>query len=280
MRPKQWIKNLLLFAGLIFSKNFFQPQLLTKTIFGFIIFCLLSGVVYIINDLVDIKEDKLHPVKAKRPIASGKISPQNAYLAAIIIGIVGIVASFLIEPLFFLVTVAYLILALLYSIVLKKIVILDVIVIAVGFLLRALAGTVVIGVEISVWLFICVFLLALFIGFSKRRHEIVLLESAGERHRKTLAHYSPGVLDQLISVVTASTLVSYILYTVSAETVMKFGTEWLVLTTPFVLYGIFRYLWLVYQKKLGGAPEQSLLLDKPLLIDVILWIISVIIIIR
>ncbi|MCK4353504.1 decaprenyl-phosphate phosphoribosyltransferase [candidate division WOR-3 bacterium] len=276
MRPRQWIKNLLLFAGLIFSKNLFNINLFGKTAIAFIIWCLLSGIVYIVNDIIDREEDKLHPSKSKRPIAKGDLSVKNAVASAILIGIITLSVSFWFDPKFSLVAIGYLILILIYSFVLRNIVILDVMVIAFGFLLRVIAGAIVIKVEISVWLFICTFLLALFLTLSKRRHELVLI---GTQVRGTLSHYSPALLDQLISVVTASTLLSYILYTVSPETIAKFHTKWLILTIPFVLYGIFRYLWLVYQKKLGGTPERTLLLDKSLLINIILWIISAIVII-
>ncbi len=276
MRPKQWIKNLVIFAALIFSKNLFALEPFIKTLLGFLLICLLSGAIYLFNDIADREKDKTHPLKSKRPIADDRISVKNATIGGSLICVITLALSYLLNPEFFLVAIAYAGLMIGYSFWLKKLVIIDVLVIAMGFLLRAVAGAVLIKVEISVWLFICAFLLALFLALGKRRHELVLIGAQG---REVLSHYSSEILDQLISVTTAAVLVAYILYTVSAETVVKFQTKWLVLTIPFVLYGIFRYLWLVYQKKLGETPEKTLLVDKSLLADVILWIISVIAII-
>ncbi len=276
MRPKQWIKNLVIFAALIFSENLFALEPFIRTFLGFLILCFLSGAIYLFNDIADREKDKTHASKSNRPIASGKLSVKNAAISGGVICIITLLLSGLLEPMFLLLALVYAGLMLGYSFWLKKLVIIDVLVIAMGFLLRAVAGAVLIKVEISVWLFICAFLLALFLALGKRKHELVLI---GVQGREVLSHYSTEILDQLISVTTAAVLVAYILYTVSAETVAKFQTKWLVLTVPFVLYGIFRYLWLVYQKKLGGAPEKTLLVDKPLLADVILWIISVIVII-
>ncbi len=275
MRPKQWIKNFVIFAALIFSKNLFALEPFIKTFLGFILLCLLSGAIYIFNDIADRDKDRNHSLKSNRPIASGRLSVKNAIISGSLICLITFLISGLLEPKFLLLTLIYAGVMLGYSFWLKNIVIIDVLIIAMGFLLRAVAGAVLIKVEISVWLFICAFLLALFIALGKRKHEIVLI---GTESRKVLSHYSAEILDQLISVTTAAVLVAYILYTVSAKTIAKFQTKWLVLTVPFVLYGIFRYLWLVYQKKLGGTPERTLLVDKPLLIDIIIWIILVIVI--
>jgi len=279
LRPKQWTKNLIIFAGLVFSQNFFKLNYFLKTISAFIIFCLLSGIVYIINDIIDRKADQKHPEKSKRPIASGKLRVNFAIIIAIILALISLIFAFLLNFPFFLVAISYFTLMILYSFLFKKIVILDVIIVATGFALRTLAGTVVIAVEISVWLFLCSILLALFLAISKRRHEIVFLDDGGLSHRTVLGQYSKQLLDQLISIVTSATIVAYSIYTIAPETVTKFHSKNLVLTIPFVLYGIFRYLYLIYQKQLGGSPERVLLEDKPLIISILLWLISIAVII-
>jgi len=273
MRPKQWSKNLFVLAGVIFSKSLLDLHLLLLSVFAFILFCLLSSSVYLFNDVIDYKEDSRHPTKSKRPIASGALSRTTASLFALIFALVGLVLSFLLSLRFGIAAICYVGLMLSYSLFLKKAMIVDVLAISAGFVLRAASGALAIDVEISSWLLICTGLLALFLGFSKRRHELVILEEASQ-HRASLLGYSPRVLDQMIAVVTASTVMAYALYTVSAETVAKFGTRLLGLTIPFVLYGIFRYLYLVHIKGEGGSPERSLLQDKPLLIDITLWVMA------
>jgi 4-hydroxybenzoate polyprenyltransferase len=274
MRPKQWSKNLFVFAGVIFSKSILDPEPLLTSIFAFALFCLLSSAVYLFNDVIDYKEDCKHPRKCKRPIASGALSRAVASLFAVAFAVVGLVLSFLLSVEFGIAAALYTGLMLFYSLFLKKVMIVDVLCIAIGFVLRAAAGALAINVEISSWLLICTGLLALFLGFSKRRHELVILEGAASQHRFALTGYNPQVLDQMISVVTASTVMAYALYTVSAETVAKFGTRLLGLTIPFVLFGVFRYLYLVHIKGEGGSPERSLLNDRPLLIDILLWVIA------
>lgn len=275
LRPKQWIKNIIFFAAIIFSKNLFVYPLLIKTILGFIIFCISSSAVYLFNDIMDREKDALHPIKSKRPIPSGKLSLNTAWLVFFILLINALVFSYIIEPALFFIILAYTILMILYSLLFKKLVICDVLVVATGFLIRAMGGAVLIKVEISVWLFICVFLLSLLIATGKRRHEII---SFGNNARDVLTQYSAAFLDQLIGITTSLTIISYILYTVAEQTFIKFQTKLLILTVPFVIYGIFRYLWIVYHKK--EAPEEALLVDKPLLICIFLWIIAVILIIR
>ena len=274
MRPKQWSKNLFVFAGIIFSQNLLDLRLLLLSIFAFILFCLLSSSAYLFNDVMDYKEDSKHPTKSKRPIASGALSRTVALAFAAIFAVVGLVLSFLLSIEFGFAAASYAGLMFFYSLFLKKAMIVDVLAISAGFVLRAAAGAVAIDVHISSWLLICTGLLALFLGLSKRRHELVILEKEVSQHRVALSGYSPRVLDQMISVVTASTVMAYALYTVSAETVAKFGTRLLGLTIPFVLYGIFRYLYLVYIKGEGGSPERSLLHDRPLLIDIFLWVVT------
>ena len=274
MRPKQWVKNVLLFAGLVFSKNVFQPALLLRSIAGFGIFCALSGAVYLINDLLDLKQDRVHPLKSKRPLASGKLSPSTAIAAASALMIAGLAVGFVLDAGFGGIALLYTAMNIGYTLFLKHVVILDIVVIAIGFVMRAVAGAELIHVYISSWLLVCTLFFALFLSLGKRRHELVLLGEGARSHRPILSEYSPYLLDQMISVVTASTIMAYTLYTTSAETVEKFGTRNLILTTPFVLYGIFRYLYLIHQKKLGGRPEQILLEDRALLIDVFAYLVA------
>ena len=271
MRPRQWTKNLLLFAGILFSQNILAPAMLASVMGGFVIFCLLSGSVYILNDVIDAGRDRKHPLKALRPIASGALSVKKALFAFLCVAVACIAASFYLGPFFFAVALGYLFLQVAYSLLLKYIVIIDVFSIAAGFVLRVVAGAAVINVEISSWLIICTVLLSLFLGFSKRRHELASLDDAAHEHRKVLGDYSVYLLDQMISVVTASTVVCYALYTMSDETIAKFGTSNLIFTVPFVLYGIFRYLYLVHKKGEGGNPENILVSDIPLMADIFLW---------
>lgn len=275
MRPRQWTKNLLLFAALVFSKNLFHLPMLKDVFVAFIIFCLLSGSVYTLNDLIDLAQDRNHPKKSKRPLASGKLKPSTAIISGIILVVLSLANAFWLNTNFAWIAVGYFILQIAYSTVLKHVVILDVLAVSVGFVLRAIAGAEVIEVPISSWLLICTILLALFLALGKRRHELLLLENNAVHHRKILYEYSPGLLDQMISVATASTVVAYALYTMSTETIEKFHTDNLKYTIPFVLYGIFRYLYLIHQKSEGGSPEKILLNDKPLLMDIILYLITV-----
>jgi 4-hydroxybenzoate polyprenyltransferase len=272
MRPKQWTKNIILFAPLIFSQNITNKQLAISSLISFMVFCLLSGSVYILNDLIDIKQDKVHPLKSKRPLASGRLRPIYAVITLLVLmGLSVYISLNYLNYLFIIVAGSYLILQIAYSTILKHIVIIDVFSIAAGFLLRVLAGAEAIEVTFSTWLFFCTILLALFLALSKRRHEIILLDEKAINHRKILFEYSADLLDQMISIVTTTTLIAYILYTISPETVNKFGTDNLKYTVPFVLYGIFRYLYLMHQKNEGGSPERVLLNDKPILITVILY---------
>jgi 4-hydroxybenzoate polyprenyltransferase len=273
MRPKQWSKNLFVFAGLVFSKSLRDPRLVVVSVLAFLLFCILSSAVYLFNDVMDYEEDSRHPAKRKRPIASGAMSRTAASLFAAFLGAAALILSFLLSLRFGIAAAIYLCLMVLYSLFLKRFIIVDVLCISAGFVLRAAAGALAIDVQISSWLLICTGLLALFLGLSKRRHELLVLEDAAAEHRVALLGYNHLVLDQMISVVTASTVMAYALYTVSAETVLKFGTRLLGLTIPFVLYGIFRYLYLVHIKGEGGSPERSLLNDKPLLVDILIWIV-------
>jgi len=274
LRPQQWIKNLFIFAPLIFSRNILDRPLLFKTVAAFAAFCLISSAHYIFNDLRDIEEDRRHPVKSKRPLASGRLKKGPAVIALVIIGAAGLALAASIGRPFLIIAAGYLVLQTAYSMWLKHVVILDVFVIAAGFLIRVVAGGLAIQVEISSWLLICTILLSLFLAMGKRRYELVLLDKEAANHRPILREYNTYLLDQMISVVTASTLLAYCLYTISAETVAKFGTRNLIFTVPFVLYGIFRYLYLIHQKAEGGTPEALIIRDKPLLADIFLWIVA------
>lgn len=279
LRPGQWTKNLVVFAGLLFGKQLFEPRAVAVSIAAFGIFCALSGVIYLLNDVADREADRRHPLKSRRPIASGQLSPRAALTAAAVIGVGGLACAWLLGLAFAVVAFAYVALQAAYSSRLKHIVIIDVLTIAIGFVLRAVSGAVAIHVAISHWLLICTVLLALFLALSKRRHELTLLAEGASDHRRILGEYSPYLLDQMIGVVTASTLIAYIFYTISPDTVQNFDTEYLALTIPFPLYGIFRYLYLVHQKEGGGSPAEMLLTDRPLLVCVALWAAAVVLIV-
>jgi 4-hydroxybenzoate polyprenyltransferase len=275
LRPGQWTKNFFVFPGLLFGKQLFNPIAVGRAVGAFAIFCVLSGVVYLVNDIMDRESDRLHPLKAKRPIASGALGVGVAWTAAVVLGAGALAASLALGWSFAAVAVGYLGLQVLYSFTLKHVVILDVLTIAIGFVLRAVAGAVAINVEIGHWLLICTTLLTLFIALAKRRHEIVMLAGDAPSHRPILGEYSPYLLDQMIGVVTASTLIAYIVSTVSPEMVEKYGTTWLWVTIPFPLYGIFRYLYLVHRREGGGSPADLLMTDRPLLACVALWALTV-----
>jgi 4-hydroxybenzoate polyprenyltransferase len=274
LRPTQWSKNTVLFAALIFSKHLFVFPDVAIVAAAFLCFCCVASGAYVMNDIRDCERDRQHPLKARRPLPSGRIQRGTALLVASALTGAGLIGAFALGLGFGLLTAFYFALQVAYTFVLKDMVILDVMSIATGFVVRAVAGGVVIAVPVSPWLIICTFLLALFLGFSKRRHELVLLDDRAIEHRASLREYSPYFLDQMIAVVTASTVVAYAIYTVSPEVREKLGTDQLYLTVPFVLFGIFRYLYLVHQREQGGNPTQLLLSDQPMLIDVVLWILT------
>jgi 4-hydroxybenzoate polyprenyltransferase len=278
MRPKQWTKNLVVFAPVIFAHKASDAALLLIAAGAFTIFCVLASCTYLINDILDRKQDRTHPVKSRRPIISGELSPAAAIFAAAVMACAALVLSFLLNRPFGFAAAGYLALGLSYSLFLKHFVIIDVMTIAMGFVLRVVAGAAAVCVPASSWLFLCTILLALFLGFGKRRHELILLDDRATHHRAILREYSPYFLDQMMAVVTASTVVSYSLYAISPEVESKLGTPYLYLTIPFVLYGIFRYLYLIHQKDEGGSPSSILLNDKPLLLDIVLWAITVVVI--
>ena len=242
-----------------------------EVLLGFTLFSLASSSVYIFNDIQDKESDRQHPRKRFRPIASGRVSFSLSILLMILLGGSSLSLSYLLKPAFGLVVLLYIIINITYSIILKDLVILDVMAIAAGFLLRVIACAELAEIYPSNWLIICTILLSLFLGFGKRRHEILLLRSNANSHRRVLTHYSTYFLDQMIIVISASTVISYMLYTVSQETVHFFGTKRLIWTIPFVLYGIFRYLYLIHQKEGGGDPAEMMFQDKPLLVNILLW---------
>lgn len=279
LRPDQWHKNLIVFAALIFAVKLLDPAAAANALAAFLIFCGLSGAAYLINDVADREQDRQHPLKRLRPIASGDLAPGAALTFAVVLSTAALTAAFALRPVFGVAAAAYLALFVVYTRSLKHIVVLDVMTIAIGFVLRAVAGGLVIDVHISNWLLVCTMLGALFLGLAKRRHEITLLASGASGHRKILEEYDPYLLDQMIGVVAAATMVAYIIYCASPETHAYFGTEWMVLTTPFPVYGLFRYLYLVHRKAGGGSPSDMLLTDRPLLACVLLWGITAIAII-
>jgi 4-hydroxybenzoate polyprenyltransferase len=267
------------FAALAFSKHLFERGPLLRSLLAFALFCALSGAVYLLNDVADAERDRRHPSKRLRPIASGQLAVRTAVMIAIGLGLAALGGSWLLGPAFVISAACYLALNLLYSFRLKEVVIVDVLSVSLGFVIRAVAGGAAIGVAVSDWLLICTVLFALFLSLSKRRHELTSLSGAATGHRAILAEYSPYLLDQMIGVVTASCLMAYAFYTTAEETRQKFQTDRLAWTIPFVLYGIFRYLYLVHQKEKGGSPTDVLLTDRPLLLDVALWAAAVVFIV-
>jgi 4-hydroxybenzoate polyprenyltransferase len=276
MRPQQWTKNVLLFPALLFSQNLFHWRETVLVCAACAVFCLLSSGVYLLNDLLDIESDRAHPLKRHRPLASGALPVPVGIAACAFLSAGALAAAFWLSTPFAWTAVAYFLLQVAYTVRLKHVVILDVGCIAAGFVLRAVAGGQVIAVTISAWLLICAMLLSLFLALGKRRHELLLLEDGATAHRRILGEYTPDLLDQMISVVTAATVVCYTFYTVAPETVAKFGTTRLVFTVPFVLYGIFRYLYLIHRRQMGGNPEKALLNDGASLANLVLYGLAVV----
>ncbi|MBI5190651.1 MAG: decaprenyl-phosphate phosphoribosyltransferase [Nitrospirae bacterium] len=292
MRPHQWIKNLFVFPALIFSKNLFHPYYLAESLSAFALFCAASGSIYIFNDIMDVEEDRHHPVKRQRPLAAGRVSSRAAWTASCLIAAASLALSFVLGTGFGAILLVYIVMNLGYSMGLKRVVIVDVLIVALGFVMRAAAGGVVLSVEVSPWLLACTILIALFLVLAKRRHELTLMDDRANmllelsiasddgdravRYRKSLEDYSPYFLDQMIAVTTASTLMCYILYTLSEDAIIKFGSHNLVYTVPFVIYGIFRYLYIIHRKREGGSPTRDLAGDAPLIVDVLLWGASVV----
>ncbi len=277
-RPAQWLKNLFVLAPLIFAGEANNVVAVWRALIATGIFCLLSSSVYAFNDVVDRESDRQHPLKKKRPLASGAVSVGSAITMISALVIIGLVSAWLLGLPFFIAALLFLTLNLLYSLALKNLVILDAMGIALSFVLRGYAGAMAITVPVSQWLLINTLLLALFMAFGKRRHELVLLETGATAHRKILSRYSPYLLDQLIAVTTPSVVVMYMLYTMSSEVSTKLHTDNLYLTIPFVVYGILRYLYLIHKEDKGGSPTEVLLQDRPMAITVLLWALTVILI--
>jgi 4-hydroxybenzoate polyprenyltransferase len=270
MRPRQWAKNIFIFAALVFDGQLFDPQPFLRTLAGFVFLCLASSTVYLINDIADLEQDRKHPLKRFRPLAAGLLSVNVARSAAILLGLLTLGAGFALRTTFGLILLTYLLLNIWYSIQLKHIPIIDVLVVAAGFVLRVGSGVTLISVErFSPWLYVCTTLIALFIGFGKRRAEIALLADQSNSHRRVLDGYTLPFLNQLIGIVSSMTIIAYSLYTFSAENLPN--NHLMMLTIPFVLYGIFRYLHLIHVENAGGAPEDIVLRDKPLVATVVLW---------
>jgi 4-hydroxybenzoate polyprenyltransferase len=279
MRPKQWTKSVFIFAALVFDRKLLHAPSLLSTIFTAVLFSLVSSTVYIINDLVDIDKDRQHPTKRDRPLPSGRLSPKVALAAAIALPLVCIPLAFWINWAMGLVLLVYLVLQLFYSFFLKHAVIIDVMTIAAGFVLRVVAGVVVIEVErFSPWLYVCMTLLALFLGFGKRRHELFTLGVNANNHRASLQHYNLELIDQMSVVVISAAIMAYSLYTFSAPNLPRLGNQPLMmLTIPFVLYGMFRYQYLIHVKQEGGTPEEIVLKDLPLIGDLLLYGVTVLV---
>ena len=271
LRPLQWTKNGLVFAALIFADRALDLEPVLRAIGAALVFCAISSGIYLINDVRDAEQDRFHPKKRYRPIAAGLVTPRYAMLAASLLLLIGFFGALSVRPAFVGIAAGYIALMVAYSYGLKRIVILDVFAISAGFVLRAVGGAVAISVPISPWLYVCTMLGALFLGFAKRRNEIATLEHAG-RHRANLDSYSLPMLDQIIAIVSSATLMAYSLYTFDAPTVPD--NHALMLTIPFVAYALFRYLFLVYKKELGGSPEVILVTDKPLLACILGWVLT------
>ncbi|HOU13260.1 MAG TPA: decaprenyl-phosphate phosphoribosyltransferase [Anaerolineae bacterium] len=270
MRPKQWIKNGVIFAALVFDEKLLKWQYLWPTVVGFVLFCLVSGVVYTINDIVDLEKDRQHPKKRNRPLAAGQLSSRLALGLAVGITVVSLILGVLLNPVFAAILAGYLVLQIAYSFYLKHIVLLDVIAIAAGFVLRVAAGIPLVDAErFSPWLFICMTLLSLFLGLGKRRGELVQLGGEAANHRASLEDYNLALLDHLLSVVTASFILAYALYTFSAPNLP--ADYWMMLTIPFVIYALFRYLYLIHVRGTTLAPDEVVLTDRPLQVDFVLW---------
>ena len=274
-RPQQWLKNSVVLAALVFAGELGDSAKLERAIVAAALFCLLSSAMYVLNDIIDREKDRQHPLKKDRPLASGRLAVTPAATLGVTLLVLGLIGAWWLGGAFFIAAVAFLVLNIVYSVLLKDVVILDAMTVAISFVLRAYAGALAIDVAASKWLLINTLLLALFLSFGKRRHELVLLEGGATAHRRILGRYSPYLLDQCIGVTTASVVVMYMLYSFSAEVMDKLGTHNLFLTIPFVVYGVFRYLYLIHKEEKGGSPMRVLITDRPILLTVTLWLLTV-----
>ena len=276
MRPGQWAKNVFVLAPLLFARQLGDPVVLGRAVLAFAAFSLVASAVYLFNDIRDREEDRHHPRKRLRPIAAGRLPVAAAAAGAAALAAAALLLGLTLGGGFLAILAVYLAANLAYSLGLKRMVIVDVMVLSVGFVLRVMAGGVAVGVEVSAWLILCTSFLALFLAFSKRRHELILLAGEASGQRQVLSHYSPAFLDQMINVVTAGTVVAYAVYAISPETAEKYHTRDLIFTMPFVLFGIFRYLYLIYQRPSERNPTEAILGDKPFLVNILLWVASVV----
>jgi 4-hydroxybenzoate polyprenyltransferase len=274
MRPHQWVKNAFVFVGLLFGHAWHDPHLVTQAVTAFVAFCLVSSAIYTINDIVDIEQDKHHPKKCKRPLASGSVSVPAAVILAVLLGVLGLALAYNASQIVLLILIGYALMNIAYSLRLKHVVILDVFIIATGFMLRILAGTLGIGIPPSQWLLLCGLMVTLFLGFSKRRAEIIALTEDKATHRKVLEHYSPVLLDKMIGVTAAGLIMSYSLYTMNADTIRIHNTANLIYTVPFVMYGVFRYIYLLHHQNRGGDTAQDLVRDPHLFVVVGAWAVT------
>lgn len=277
VRPRQWSKNLIVLAPLAFSQRLTDPPSVRQALAALSVFTAAAAAIYLFNDLIDRPQDRLHPLKRHRPLAAGTLAPRTAMVAAILLATTALVAATILGLRFAILLAAYLVANCLYSGFLKRVVILDVMIVSFGFLLRVGAGAAAIGVEVSTWLLLCTSFVSLLLAFSKRRHELVLLPGAGQR--AVLSSYRLAFLDPVIGALTAATILSYSLYAVAPETVEKFDTRSLIYTLPFVLYGVFRFLHLVYHVENERSPTETMLSDKPFLFNILLWISATVIVI-
>ncbi len=276
MRPLEWSKNLLVFSGVIFSRSLLDADNFRLALLGFAVFCLASSSIYIFNDLCDIRADREHPIKRGRPLASGDLNINLARLTFAVMLAGSAIGAFALGLEFGLIVAIYVSSCVAYSLGLKHVVILDAIIIAGGFVLRAVAGAALIGVSASEWLVLCTSMVALLIAFGKRRHELALLDDAAPTHRRSLGDYSISFLDNIMAICAGAAIITYSLYTRADETVARIGSHWMLITIPFVIYGVFRYLFLIHVRGAGGDPVQILFRDRPTLLNLILWAAAVI----
>ena len=272
MRPEQWLKNGFVLAPIVFSGLIGDADAWVRTVLAVAAFCAASSAVYLVNDVIDREADRSHPIKKNRAIASGEVSVTTALAVAVVLVAAAAAVAVWLGGWFPAVLAAYVLLVLLYSALLKRAVFLDVLVVAAGFVLRVVGGAVAINVPVSAWILVVAYLLALYLALGKRRSELVLLGAEAGNHRVVLGHYTLPMVDQAISVVLGATVLAYALYTVAPDTVAKVGSEGLLATVPIVLYGLFRYLYLLHRHELGGSPTRALLTDRPLLVCVVVWL--------
>jgi 4-hydroxybenzoate polyprenyltransferase len=279
MRPHQWVKNIFVFTGLLFGHAWHDAHLVAQVFTAFAAFCLVSSAVYVFNDIIDVEQDRLHPKKSSRPLASGRVGIPAAAVLAGVLGVSGFVLAYCASLVVLTILAGYAVMNVAYSLRLKHVVILDVFIIATGFMLRILAGTLGVGIPPSQWLLLCGLMVTLFLGFSKRRAEIFALAEDKAAHRKVLEHYSPVLLDKMIGITASGVILSYSLYTMSADTIRVHGTANLIYTVPFVMYGVFRYIYLLHHQSRGGDPSHDLVRDPHLFVVVGAWLMATILLI-